>query len=1210
MADTSHGSFGRSWVEKGVVRLRDLWLEIEGRWISGRELRSELPGCWGVEDKLQAILNALPEEWSWLLSPEGVNPPGTWYEVQKTAEARRFLKLVELRPEGGRVFQSWRLQINTEDMRLEKEEESSQLSQGTTPVGPLTEIRVREVCSDNGEWKVVLWNEGTPVAQLTADPKQWAWRGRGKQGTDLSFADYDLKVGEEEDELAGGMAESDGAVDLQLGVGCSGWHDGCEGNDDLDEGARDIVRDVLDEMEEREEVELPGEEVVMTSRKEDPEIRKGKNPMGETDQAATRPGKRVRQSKIDKVDTADKQSIFNDKFLQWIYDSGIPFNAFRRQSRRVVRKETGAIVFRRWKAIIESFPGKDVIAFCTDSASNYTMTARLLAADPDPVVRRITWLLFSTHVCNLMLSDIGTRVGWAVDTIIRGRAMMRFIKSHGAALALYKKKSPRVPLVQQVETRFASVFMMLTCLLGIRDSLEAMLHDDAWRVSRGSEDCYPRRDACTGGDPTSRDYLVVRDQMRRFHARSRDQGDRLVSDAEAEGCHGDQETHHCAAWWFVHGTAHHELRAIGIRVMHMWSLSMRAVETGVTGWCRMPRQRVAMGIRRLTIARREDVAGGTDRTTEHVYFTYGGGSDGHAPRTPVITDDVTGGAHGSATRHPPAGRGRGAVARNVHPRARRVLGLESSDEDEGVAPHADCLRDPRFDPSHHSREHSEQLRRSHRLAERSISASQQPQNIPVAEGTPSHSGPAQAATSSLHTSNFDIAGLHGGSPVLRCRVHDRADYSTDVREREETVEERDARLDREEEARLQSMPRWEGGEAYEAEQRRQRELKTIGAGPPSSVGRMPTSDRMQPPSGPSHVVGGGADTCGLDAGGEGQADVPCEGGHVGGVETVGADIGEESSDDGEECAAAEAIVGDVVIGICAAGTDGGTHGGEEGMVDEGSVPLPQEELVDEGSVPLPQEELDEGDLALPEEELLDEDSVPWEGSVPFDAFVDGATEDDEEGAAVDAGHSAPSVRDGVTGGHVEEEGAAIDMSVAIIVRPLSVRDVERGGHIDSGGRILVYKETTGSFSTGGQLGEMPQWDGGEPGECTPTPLHPEQLERLGTEDPFPFAGGQPSPPPWAPVSPRWTGSLQSNIRERESLEIQAAVFSGGPGSSRAQPLTHPVSRASQQGSAPAAGLPPIGGRGSGRGSSWSHRGGVLGGWSSCRHWLASVSGLL
>ncbi|GBG74168.1 hypothetical protein CBR_g17882 [Chara braunii] len=348
---------------------------------------------------------------------------------------------------------------------------------------------------------------------------------------------------------------------------------------------------------------------------------------------------------------------------------------------------------------------------------------------------------------------------------------------------------------------------------------------------------------------------------------------------------------------------------------------------------------------------------------------------------------------------------------------------------------------------------------------------------------------AKAATSDLRTSDFDIAGSHGGSPVLRCRVGDRAEYRTDVREREETVEERYARLDREKETRLQSMPRWAGREAYEAEQRRQRELETIGAGSPSSVGPLPTSDTMQAPS---HAGRVGADTCGLDAGDGGLADVRYEGGDVGGLETVGADSRAESSDDGEECEAAEAIVHGVVVGICAAGTDGGIHGGEEEMGDEGSVPLD-----------------------------------------------DDATQIEEEGATVHAGRNAPSVRDGETGGHVEEDRAAVDMSLAIIVRPPLVRDVETGGHVHSGRPV--------SFSAGGYSGEMPRWDGGEPGECTPTPLRPEQLERLGTEDPFPFTSGQSSPPAWAPVTPRRvTDSLRRDYDRGQGLFARGPSGEGGP----------------------------------------------------------------
>ncbi|GBG75587.1 hypothetical protein CBR_g20218 [Chara braunii] len=73
--------------------------------------------------------------------------------------------------------------------------------------------------------------------------------------------------------------------------------------------------------------------------------------------------------------------------------------------------DTADVVYRRWRAIVLSFPAKDVIGFCMDSASNYTTAARRFATELDADIRRIIWLPCSTHLCNLMLSDVGTRVG-------------------------------------------------------------------------------------------------------------------------------------------------------------------------------------------------------------------------------------------------------------------------------------------------------------------------------------------------------------------------------------------------------------------------------------------------------------------------------------------------------------------------------------------------------------------------------------------------------------------------------------------------------------------------------------------------------------------------------------------------------------------------------------------------------------------------------
>ncbi|GBG91994.1 hypothetical protein CBR_g54089 [Chara braunii] len=318
-----------------------------------------------------------------------------------------------------------------------------------------------------------------------------------------------------------------------------------------------------------------GEEVVMTARSTgggsrdagQRERANGKMHVDEVDDDIAEEGrKKPRQTTMDEVYDGDAQQRTRSTFLEWVYDVGIRFRAFRRSSWRRHRKavaelprgvrmvcpshkeiggrgviekrdevatrlahvrasfevigativtdgrrstdlrpiinflaagkhvallyatvcrdafvpETGEIVLRRWKAIFRSFPPNHLLAICTDSASNYTSAAELLAKGADPELHRITWLPCATHICNLMLSDIGTRVDCISSAILRGRALVRFIKMHGAALHLFRSKSKRKSLVQPVETRFTLVFMMLLCLKERRDALESMLHDEAW----------------------------------------------------------------------------------------------------------------------------------------------------------------------------------------------------------------------------------------------------------------------------------------------------------------------------------------------------------------------------------------------------------------------------------------------------------------------------------------------------------------------------------------------------------------------------------------------------------------------------------------------------------------------------------------------------------------------------------------------------------
>ncbi|GBG74590.1 hypothetical protein CBR_g18998 [Chara braunii] len=148
--------------------------------------------------------------------------------------------------------------------------------------------------------------------------------------------------------------------------------------------------------------------------------------------------------------------------------------------------DDAAHVLRRWVTIFHefSFGGPQRInAICTDSASAYVGAARALTSPSiPPALRRITWLPCSVHVCNKLLSNMGTSCDAFVDAITRARVLVVFFKTHQAAFHFFRTRSPDKGLILSCKTRFASLYSMLERLLALQDTLQDMMRGDDARA--------------------------------------------------------------------------------------------------------------------------------------------------------------------------------------------------------------------------------------------------------------------------------------------------------------------------------------------------------------------------------------------------------------------------------------------------------------------------------------------------------------------------------------------------------------------------------------------------------------------------------------------------------------------------------------------------------------------------------------------------------
>ncbi|GBG60008.1 hypothetical protein CBR_g338 [Chara braunii] len=151
-----------------------------------------------------------------------------------------------------------------------------------------------------------------------------------------------------------------------------------------------------------------------------------------------------------------------------------------RTMNRVGERDQASDVLAHWIKLFDDFPPRWVNAICTDFASAYIAAGNMLQGpEQRPEHRRITWLPCAVHVYNKMLSDIGCSSSWTKDIIMRGRAMVRFIKEHVAALYSFKRESTQMGLIYSCETRFTSVFEMMERLLAVKSALERTVGSDS-----------------------------------------------------------------------------------------------------------------------------------------------------------------------------------------------------------------------------------------------------------------------------------------------------------------------------------------------------------------------------------------------------------------------------------------------------------------------------------------------------------------------------------------------------------------------------------------------------------------------------------------------------------------------------------------------------------------------------------------------------------
>ncbi|GBG82443.1 hypothetical protein CBR_g34820 [Chara braunii] len=123
-ATSTARNFGRRWVEKGIVRLEDLWDEVEEDWIPTNKLKQTLGNLHLIRERRPLLLEAIPQDRREILqTPRPVE--GEWYRNKDNPEDNSALRIIEQQEDGTWLAEEWQASTPPATTKVQLQGETS-----------------------------------------------------------------------------------------------------------------------------------------------------------------------------------------------------------------------------------------------------------------------------------------------------------------------------------------------------------------------------------------------------------------------------------------------------------------------------------------------------------------------------------------------------------------------------------------------------------------------------------------------------------------------------------------------------------------------------------------------------------------------------------------------------------------------------------------------------------------------------------------------------------------------------------------------------------------------------------------------------------------------------------------------------------------------------------------------------------------------------